>query len=142
MTTERESDAYGKRARVLPNEDPPTVSEQNEYRREEFGGLKVGAVLYGWLEAVALTILLVGVVGAISTGVGSSLDITQSAAELRAGSIGAASAIAILATLAVGYFVGGYVAGRLARFNGARQGIGVWLFGLVITIAVVVVGSV
>ncbi len=33
------------------------------------------------------------------------------------------------------YFFGGYVAGRLARFDGARQGFGVWAFGLLVTLA-------
>jgi hypothetical protein len=31
----------------------------------------------------------------------------------------------------VAYFCGGYVAGRMARFNGARQGLCVWLWGIV-----------
>lgn len=121
---------------------PLTAREENKLRREEFGGLKGGAVFFGWLDAVALTILLVGIVSAVATAVGSSLDVTQSEAELRAGSIGAGSAVALLATLVVGYFAGGYVAGRLARFNGIRQGVGVWLFGLIITIIVAVVGTV
>lgn len=119
-----------------------TPSDEYAYRREEFGGLKGGAVFYGWLVAVALTILLVGILSAIATAVGSSLDVTQSQAELRAGEIGLGSAIALLATLAIGYFAGGYVAGRLARFNGARQGLGVWVLGLIVTIAVVVIGAI
>ena len=32
--------------------------------------------------------------------------------------------------LLVAYYCGGYVAGRMARFNGPRQGLGVWLIGL------------
>lgn len=120
----------------------PMTRDQYATRKEQYGGLKGGAVLFGWLDAVALTILLVGILSAIATAVGSSLDVTQSEAELRAGSIGVASAIALVATLVAGYLAGGYVAGRLARFNGARQGVGVWLFGLIITIVVAVVGTV
>ena len=41
-----------------------------------------------------------------------------------------------------GHFAGGYVAGRLARFDGGRQGMGVWALGLVVTIIAVVVGAV
>lgn len=119
-----------------------TAKAQYAYRREEFGGFKPGAVFYGWLVAVALTILLVGVVSAVATAVGSSLDVTQSEAELRAGTIGVASAIALLACLVIGYFAGGYVAGRLARFDGVRQGIGVWVLGLIITIIVAAVGAI
>ena len=120
----------------------PTEHDQLEYRREEFGGFKGGAVFYGWLISVAMTILLVGIVSAIATGVGSSLDVTKAQAQMQADSIGLSAAIAILVILMIGYFAGGYVAGRLARFNGARQGIGVWVLGLVITVAVVVVGTV
>ena len=32
--------------------------------------------------------------------------------------------------LAVAWFCGGYVAGRMARFDGVRQGLGVWLWTL------------
>lgn len=120
----------------------PTEHDQLEYRRAEFGGLKGGAVFYGWLISVAMTILLVGIVSAIATGVGSSLDVTKAQAQMQADNIGLSAAVAILVILMIGYFTGGYVAGRLARFDGARQGIGVWFLGLVITIIVVVVGGV
>jgi len=32
--------------------------------------------------------------------------------------------------VAVAYYAGGYVAGRMSRFDGGRQGLGVWLIGL------------
>jgi MFS family permease len=34
----------------------------------------------------------------------------------------------------IAYYAGGYVAGRMSRFDGARQGIGAWLFGVVVTL--------
>ena len=40
--------------------------------------------------------------------------------------------------LFVAYFAGGYVAGRMARFNGMKQGVAVWLWA----IAIAVVGAV
>ena len=40
----------------------------------------------------------------------------------------------LLAVLGVAYYCGGYVAGRMSRFDGARQGIGAWLIGLIITV--------
>ena len=39
--------------------------------------------------------------------------------------------------LFVAYYCGGYVAGQMARFNGLRQGLAVWLWALVIAVAVV-----
>ena len=47
-------------------------------------------------------------------------------------------AIALLAVLAIAYYCGGYVAGRMSRFDGARQGIGAWVVGLLITIGAAV----
>ena len=120
----------------------PTARDQYEHRHDEFGGIKGGAVFYGWLVAIALTILLIGIVGAIATAVGSSVDLTKARAELQAGTIGIISAVVVLIILMIGYFVGGYVAGRLARFDGGRQGMGVWALGLVVTIIAVVVGAV
>jgi hypothetical protein len=49
----------------------------------------------------------------------------------NAETIGTAGGIGLLVILALAYFCGGYVAGRMARFDGARQGIGVWLWGLI-----------
>ena len=39
------------------------------------------------------------------------------------------------------YFGGGYVAGRMSRFDGARQGIGAWLIGLVVTVVLAAAGA-
>ncbi|MEU8234795.1 hypothetical protein AB0C12_34830 [Actinoplanes sp. NPDC048967] len=41
---------------------------------------------------------------------------------------------------ATGY-CGGYVAGRMARLSGAKQGIGVWIWSIVIAVVVAVVGA-
>ena len=45
----------------------------------------------------------------------------------------------------IAYYCGGYVAGRMSRFDGARQGFGAWLFGIAVTIvlalAAVILGS-
>ena len=140
-----DQDTRGNHTREVPPEppaEPATPREEYANRKEEFGGLKEGAVFYGWLVAVAMTILLVGIVSAIATGVDSSLDVTKAEAQLRDGTIAFSAAIAILAILALGYFAGGYVAGRMSRFNGARQGVGVWALGLVITAVVVAIGSI
>ena len=52
------------------------------------------------------------------------------------------SPVVVLVILALAYFVGGYVAGRLARFNGPKQGLGVWLIGVVLTVILAVAGVV
>ena len=44
--------------------------------------------------------------------------------------------------MTLAYYAGGYVAGRMSRFDGARQGFAVWLFGLVITLLVAGAGAI
>ncbi|MGI9156156.1 MAG: hypothetical protein ACR2FG_05905 [Marmoricola sp.] len=44
--------------------------------------------------------------------------------------------------LLVSYSCGGYVAGRMARFNGLKQGRAVWLWAIVIAIVVATLGAV
>ena len=48
----------------------------------------------------------------------------------------------LLIVLALAYHAGGYVAGRMSRFDGARQGLGVWLIGLIITILLAIAGAI
>ncbi len=114
--------------------------QAQEIRREEFGGFNVGADFFGWLVAVALTVLLTSIVGAAAAAIGESLNVDRSDAEREANTFGLATAIALLVILMLAYYAGGYVAGRMSRFDGGRQGVGVWLFGLLITLVAVGLG--
>lgn len=109
---------------------------------EKFGGLNVGAAFLGWIVAMGVAILLAGIVGAILAAVGSSVEITQSDAERAAGTIGVSTAIVLLVILALAYYTGGYAAGRMSRFDGVRQGVGVWVLGLVVTIIAIALGAI
>lgn len=108
--------------------------------RDRFGGTNLGAAFFGWLVAVGMTILLSGVVGAVATAVGSSVHISQTEAEREAGAIGLVAAVVLAAVLLLAYYTGGYVAGRMSRFDGGRQGLGVWFLGLLVTAVAVVLG--
>lgn len=121
---------------------PDTGPVYTETPHERYGGFTFAAAFYGWLVAVALTVLLAGIVGAGATAANTTLNVTQSEAEEQAGTLGLASAIALLVILLIAYFAGGYVAGRMSRFDGGRQGLGVWLLGLLVTILVAVLGAV
>ena len=46
----------------------------------------------------------------------------------------------MLAIIFVSYLAGGYVAGRMARFNGLKQGLGVWLWAVIMAILLGVAG--
>lgn len=107
---------------------------------DRFGGTNLGAGFFGWLVAVATAVLLTGIIGAVAAGIGDANNITQSDAEREAGTIGLTAAAVLVAVLLIGYYAGGYVAGRMSRFDGGRQGMVVWVIGLIVTVAAVAVG--
>jgi hypothetical protein len=110
-------------------------------QREEFGGFNFGAAFFGWLVATGLAVLLIAILGAAGAAIGltqlSEADTRDSAATISI--VGGALLILVLA---IAYYAGGYVAGRLSRFDGARQGLGGWLFGVVVTILLAAAGAV
>lgn len=118
-----------------------TVTRDDTAAREKFGGLNPGAAFFGWLIAIAVAVLLTSIVGAVLAAVGSQTSVTQTDAERSAGTIGVAAGIVLLVVLALAYYTGGYVAGRMSRFDGARQGLGVWVIGLVITLIALALGA-
>jgi amino acid transporter len=97
-------------------------------QRDEFGGLNWGSSFFGWLVAVGVAAILTAFLAAAGAAVGLT-----SASDVQ--SIGVGGAIALIAALMLAYFCGGYVAGRMSRFDGGRQGIGVWVIALVVTVA-------
>src|SRR4051794_22462030 len=113
-----------------------------EARKERFGGLNGGAAFFGWLVAMAVSLLLTGIVGAIAAGIGTSTQFSQADAESAAGDIGLAAAVVLVGVLMIGYFAGGYVAGRMSRFSGSSQGLGVWITGLIVSIAMIALGAI
>jgi len=121
--------------RVQPA-DRPTADTMRRVRarqREEYGGINWGAAFFGWLVAVGVAVLLTGLLAAA----GAAIGLTESSTEAQSTppeTLSLAGAIALLAVLAIAYYCGGYVAGRMSRFVGARQGIGAWIVGLLITI--------
>jgi amino acid transporter len=122
--------------------DERAVVTSHDRAHEKFGGANFGAAFAGWLVAIALTVLLSSIAGAVATAVGDANDLTQSEAQRHAGAIGLGAAIAIVVIMMLAYYFGGYVAGRMSRFDGARQGVTVWLIGLVITLVAVGLGLV
>ena len=114
--------------------------------KEEHGGIKWGSAFFGWLTAAGTAILVTALLSAIGTAVGlGALSGPQQAereATQNAQTVGLIGAIALLVVLFIAYYAGGYVAGRMARFDGAKQGIAVWLWALVIAIVVAVVVAV
>lgn len=106
-----------------------------------YRGFKSGAAFFGWLVAIGLTVLLTGIIGAVAAAVDYAMTVDWSSAEEQAGTVGIVSAAILVTMLAIAYYSGGYVAGRLARFDGGRQGLGVWAIGLLVTLVVAGIGA-
>jgi hypothetical protein len=109
-------------------------------QRERFGGFKLGAALFGWLCATGVAVLLAALLSAGGAALALTNTVTSGDARANASTIGIGGGILLVVVLAIAYFAGGYVAGRLARFDGARQGLGVWIIGVVLVAAFAVAG--
>ena len=106
--------------------------------REQFSGMRFFLGFFGWLTATGLTVLLLAVVAGVSALAG--VQNTTSSQGLQTAGIG--GAIVLLVVLLIAYFAGGYVAGRMARFSGVKQGLAVWLWAVIVAIIAGVVGAI
>jgi hypothetical protein len=132
---------------AVPASSGRTVREDVIAReKDEFGGMKFGSAFFGWLTAtgtaVLLTALVAGAGAAIGLGSNVNPDEVADDAAQNAGTIGLVGAIAVLVILFIAYYAGGYVAGRMARFSGAKQGLAVWLWALIIAVILAIVTAI
>jgi hypothetical protein len=117
------------------------TESRRERQKDEFGGFSWLSTLAGWLSAAGLTAILTGILSAA----GAALALNQVGGNVsgsEAETIGLTGGIALLVVLAIAYFFGGYAAGRMARFDGARQGVGVWLWGIIVAIVIGVIAAI
>jgi hypothetical protein len=112
--------------------------------KKRYGGIKWGSAFFGWITATGAAVILTALLIAGGTAVGLNTSIGDAAdqAAKQPATIGVGGAIALLVVLLIAYFCGGYVAGRMARFNGVKQGIAVWVWAIVIAVVVAVAGKV
>jgi hypothetical protein len=129
----------------LDHARPMSAEEANDRQREAFGGPKVGSAFFGWLIAAATGVILTGFVAAadavLELGVIPDPWASGGIGPFDAVTVGWIVAAALLGIVLVSFYCGGYVAGRMARFSGAAQGIVVWLWTVVIAVIVGVVGA-
>jgi hypothetical protein len=123
----------------------PPVTRENvrdvrARQRAEYGGLNWGSAFFGWLVAVGMAAILLGLLSAAGTAFGLS-DVSEAEARSNAETIGIVGGILLVGTLVIAYYCGGYVSGRMSRFDGARQGFGTWAIGLAVTIVLAVAGA-
>jgi len=120
-----------------------TARDAVDAQHERFGGIKWGAAFFGWLSANGLAVLLIAAISAAGVAIGLTQGVPSTEeATSNAGGIGIGGGIALLVVLFLAYLAGGYVAGRMSRFDGLRQGVAVWVIGLLVVIVLAVLGAV
>ena len=132
------------RTREVPVATAPVGHDEVVARgKEQYGGIKIGSAFFGWLTATGMAVLLVALLAAAGTAVGVSNGTSAGQATDQASkgsstaqTVGLIGGIALLVVLFVAYYCGGYVAARMARFNGLRQGLAVWLWAVVIALVI------
>lgn len=124
--------------------DPSAATRETVIAREKerFGGIKIGSAFFGWLTATGMAVLLVALLPAagIAVGLANNANVSDAVNLGSSQTVGIAGIIALLVILFVSYYCGGYVAGRMARFNGVRQGFMVWLWAIIVAVLVALLG--
>jgi MFS family permease len=123
------------------NATAPAARDVRRRQREEYGGLNWGSAFFGWLVAIGVASLLTAILSAAGAAIGlTSTSPSQAGAQASssADTVGIVGGVVLLVILGIAYYAGGYVAGRMSRFDGPRQGLGVWLIGLIVTVVLAV----
>ena len=118
-------------------DETPHPEDDAEYaeirQRERFGGVNWGAGFFGWLVAVGMAAVLTALVGATIAALDQTVDAIPAQAESEPRTLAMVAAAVLVVVLMLSYYAGGYVAGRMSRFDGGKQGAGVWVTGLMLS---------
>jgi hypothetical protein len=128
------------------NRDVTGRNDEVVSEKEKYGGVKVGSAFFGWVTATGMAVLLTALAAAagaaVSVATNSNVANTINQAGTNPQTVGITGSIILLVIIFVAYYCGGYVAGRMARFNGIRQGFAVWLWTVVIAIIVAIISAI
>src|SRR3954447_10187535 len=133
MASTSETSTRATDERPVQIDDRERLRQAQRRQRDEFGGLNWGSAFFGWLVAVGIATLLTALLSAAGGAVGLT-ETSASDAAGKADTLGIVGGVLLLVILLLAYYAGGYVAGRMSRFTGPRQGLGVWIIGLVVTL--------
>jgi hypothetical protein len=130
---------------------PATAAERRVIMHDRYGGMYWGSAFIGFAVASFFTIIFLGIVGAIVGAVGYQLNapvpkigstITNTALTGTSQSLGIGALVGSLIAVFLAYLIGGYTAGRMARFDGARNGFGVWVWTIIVAILLGIAGAI
>ncbi len=114
--------------------------------RARYGGFYWGSDFIGFAVATFFTILFLGIIAAVAGGVGyqvgAPLPKVGHAVSSTTQTIGLGAAVASLIGLLLAYFIGGYTAGRMTRYDGVKNGIGVVIWTVVVAAVLAIAGAI
>ena len=110
-------------------------------------GINWGAAFFGWIAAMGLAVILTAFITAVGAAIGLTRGATtaqQASDQIQqnAQTVGLAGIILLAVVAFVSYYAGGYVAARMSRFDGPRQGFAVWLWAIIMAVVVAVVAAI
>ena len=128
------SGTAGQEATPYPRGYFEAAEEREDRLRDMYGGVDWLASFLGFIFVLVAGAVFSSIAGLVLVPLGFAPDLGS--AEIGAAVITGLVLVAVLIFLA--YFVGGYVAGRLARFDGGRNGamLLVWSFIALVLVAV------
>ena len=111
------------------------ASALHRRERQAFGGaIQWEAAFFGLLATIGLLVILAAMAASAGVAVGATEFREPAADQLEELSFAGGVLLALI--VAAAFFSGGYVAARMARFDGLRQGLGVWLLSVLMAAAI------
>lgn len=114
--------------------------------RARYGGFSWGVDFIAFAVASFFTVVFLAIVGALIGGVGYQLDAPVpplgGAFASPSQPLGVSGVVGALVAVALAYLIGGYAAGRMARFDGVQNGLGAVIWTIVVGIILGLVGAV
>ena len=109
-------------------------------------GINWGSAFFGWVAAMGLAVILTALVAAVGAtiGVTSGSSVTQATTQISQDpkSVSIVGGVVLAVVIFVAYYCGGYVAARMSRFEGVKQGLGVWVWAIIVAVAVAIAAAV
>jgi len=125
---------------------PATYGERQVILHGRHGGLHLWTDFLGFAVAVFFLTVFLGIVGAIVGEVGYQLHapVPKIGGSIpnQSVNLGIGALIGTLVAVFLAYLLGGYAAGRMARFDGVRNGLGVWLWTIIVAVLLGIAGAI
>jgi hypothetical protein len=141
MSSNRNPQQGPRVVRARPGEAPPFQRNgrgdpglREAHRR--FGGIDLPATLVGMLAALALLILIGGLIGAAIGAIGYQSGLNGNHTSLSIAGL-AGGIVAIF----LSFVVGGWAAARIARYDGAKNGLTTGLWALLLALVLAGLGA-